>query len=377
MLGVMVGVAAVVVLTALGEGARRYVAQEFASLGTNLLMVMPGKNETTGGFFPGGGGTPNDLTLDDVRTLRRDVREARHVVPLALGNETVSHGERRRQVAIAGSTGEFLDVRRLAVAQGSNLPDVDMDRGASVALVGTKVARELFGGESALGRIIRVGDWRVRVIGVLAPRGRQLGLDLDDLVIVPVATAMRMFDLSSLQRVMIEVRAHPELEAAKRRVLEILTDRHDEEDVTVITQDSVVGSLSEILLALTLAVAAIGAVSLAVAGLGVMNLMLVSVSERTEEVGLLKALGAGRRQILGLFLTEAVLLSLAGALVGLLLGWALVRGIVTLYPAFPAAPPLWAIVSVVLLSITMGALFGVLPARRATRLDPVAALAGR
>ena len=375
-IGVMVGVAAVVVLTALGEGARRYVTREFASLGTNLLMVMPGRNETTGGF-PGAGGVPNDLTLDDARALAREVRQARLVVPLTLGNETVAFGERRRQVAVAGSTHDFLELRRLRMGTGSFLPEADLDRGAPVAVLGWKVVRELFGSETPLGRIVRIGDWRVRVIGVLAPRGRQLGMDIDDLVIVPVATAMRMFDLSSLFRVMIEVRGHADLESARERVIAVVTDRHDEEDITCITQDSVVGSLSQILTALTLAVGAIGAVSLAVAGLGVMNLMLVSVSERTAEIGLLKALGATRRQVLAIFLLEAVLLSTAGALAGLGLGWGMVRGFVMLYPAYPAAPPLWAVVSVMILAIAIGAIFGVLPARRATRLDPVAALAGR
>ena len=375
-LGVMVGVASVVVLTALGEGARRYVTREFASLGTNLLMVLPGKNETTG-MFPGAGGVPNDLTLDDARALQRGVRQARWVVPIAMGNETVAFGERRRQVAVVGSTPEFREVRRLELAAGSFLPDVDMERGAAVAVLGWKLTRELFGGESPLGAVIRIGDWRVRVVGVLAKKGRQLGMDLDDTVVVPVATALRMFDLSSLFRILIEVRAHSDLEAAERQVYSIIVDRHDEEDVTCITQDAVVGSLSQILTVLTLAVAAIGAISLAVAGLGIMNLMLVSVSERTEEVGLLKALGARRRQVLEVFMTEAVLLSTSGAGVGLALGWGLVRVVVALYPSFPASPPLWAVVSVVVVSIGVGTLFGVLPARRATRLDPVAALAGR
>ncbi len=375
-LGVMVGVASVVVLTALGEGARRYVTREFASLGTNLLMVMPGKNETTG-MFPGAMGVPNDLTLDDARAIRRGVREARLVVPLAMGNETVGYRERRRQVPVAGSTPDFLTVRRLEMGSGSPLPDVDMDRGASVAVLGSKLASELFDRESPLGRIIRIGDWRIRVIGVLAPKGRQLGMDVDDIVLVPVATAMRMFDLSSLFRIMIEARSHADLERIEEQVLAIIAERHDEEDVTCISQDAVVGSLSQILTVLTLAVGAIGAVSLAVAGLGVMNLMLVSVSERTEEVGLLKALGAERRQVLVVFLTEAVLLSTAGALVGLALGWALVRLVVGFYPNFPASPPLWAVASVVVVSVGVGALFGVLPARRATRLDPVAALSGR
>ncbi len=374
-LGVTVGVAAVLVLTALGEGARRYIIREFASLGTNLVIVIPGKNETTG-TFPGAGGVPNDLTLDDARALQRGLREARFVVPLAMGNETVGYGERRRQVPVAGSTPAFREVRRLTLGSGSFLPETDMDKGAAVAVIGTKVARELFDIESPLGKIIRIGDWRIRVIGVLAPKGRQLGLDMDDMVIVPVATAMRMFDLSSLFRVLIEVRAHADLDRVKDRVVAIIRERHGEEDITCLTQDAVVGSLSQILTVFTLAVGAIGAVSLAVAGLGVMNLMLVSVSERTEEVGLLKALGAGRRDVLVVFLTEAVLLATAGSLVGLALGWGIVRGFVALYPGFPASPPAWAVVSVVVVSVGVGALFGVLPARRATALDPVAALAG-
>jgi putative ABC transport system permease protein len=211
----------------------------------------------------------------------------------------------------------------------------------------------------------------------MAESGLQVGLDINDIVIIPVATAMRIFDLSSLFRVMIEVRAHADLDRAREHVLAVVRERHDEDDVSCFTQDSVVGSLSQILTALTLAVGAIGAISLAVAGLGVMNLMLVSVSERTEEVGLLKAVGATRRQVQALFLTEAVLLTTTGALAGLALGFGLVRGFVALYPAFPAAPPAWAVVSVLVLSLAVGALFGVLPARRATALDPVAALSGR
>ena len=374
--GVTVGVAAVLVLTALGEGARRYVIQEFASLGTNLLIVIPGRNETTGAF-PGAGGVPNDLTLDDARALQRGLRGARNVVPLAMGNETVSYGERRRQVPVAGSTPEFLEVRNLAMGSGSFLPDVDMERGAAVAVLGPKVARELFAAENPLGKIIRIGDWRIRVIGVLAPKGRQMGLDIDDMVIVPVATGMRMFDLSSLFRILIDTRAHSDLEHLKERVIAIIRERHEEEDITCLTQDAVLGSLSQILTVLTLAVAAIGAVSLAVAGLGVMNLMLVSVSERTAEVGLLKALGAERRDVLVVFLTEAVLLASAGSLLGLALGWGIVRTFVAIYPAFPASPPLWAVLGVVGVSVSTGALFGVLPARHATALDPVAALAGR
>jgi putative ABC transport system permease protein len=163
----------------------------------------------------------------------------------------------------------------------------------------------------------------------------------------------------------------------KRRVAEIITERHDEDDITLTAQDAIVASLSKIIVVLTLAVAGIAAISLSVAGLGVMNLMLVSVSERTQEVGLLKALGAGRRQVMLLFLTESVILACTGAAAGVALGWLMVLGFVAVYPDFPATPPSWAIAAVVVTALGIGAIFGVLPARRAMRLDPVEALAGR
>jgi putative ABC transport system permease protein len=225
--------------------------------------------------------------------------------------------------------------------------------------------------------VVRVGDWRMRVIGVLAPRGQQLGVDMDDVVIVPVATAMKMLNRSGLFRLVIQVRSHADLERAKQAVVRLLSERHGEEDVTVITQDAVISAFNSILGALTMALGGIAAVSLAVAGVGIMNVMLVSVSERTREVGLLKALGAGRRQILAAFLAEAILISSAGGLLGLALGWIAVLVIVAIYPALPASPPLWAVAAAFSLSVVVGGVFGVLPARRATRLDPVTALAGR
>ncbi|MCZ6746693.1 MAG: ABC transporter permease, partial [Acidobacteria bacterium] len=358
------------------EGARRYVIDQFASLGTNLLIVLPGRVETTGGF-PGFGGVPNDLTLEDAEALRRQVHQARYVVPLSMGVETVSYGEKSRQVPVMGSTHELLVTRDLKMGSGRFLPAGDWDRGSPVAVLGPKLAAELFGRQSPIGQVVRIGEWRMRVIGVLGRQGVRLGVDFDDMAVVPVATGMRMLNRSSLFRVLLKVNSHEEIEAAKSRVLEIMIQRHDEEDVTLITQDAVISTFSAIIGVLTLALGGIAAISLTVAGIGIMNVMLVSVSERTEEIGLLKALGVRSGQILAVFLAEALLLSSLGGLAGLAGGWGAVYLAVRLWPVVPAAPPAWAVVAALGISVGVGVLFGVLPARRATRLDPVASLARR
>jgi putative ABC transport system permease protein len=375
LVGMAIGVAAVITLTALGEGARRYVIDQFASIGSNLLIVVPGKTETTG--IPGLVKAANDLTLNDAQAISRGTPEATRVAPLVVGTEFVAHGALRRQVAVIGTTREMLYVRKLAMARGDYLPAGELRRGQPVVVLGDKVARELFPGQEPVGQVVRIGAWRMRVIGVITPRGTQLGMNIDETVAVPVATAMRMFDRRSLFRVFVEVRSSAALEGAKGRVVKLLAERHGEEDVTVLTQDAVVSTFSQILGALTLALGAIAAISLTVAGIGIMNVMLVSVSERTREVGLLRALGARRRQVLTVFLAESALLSAAGGLLGLAVGWGSVRILVRIFPALPASPPVWAVIAALSLSLAVGLLFGLLPARRAARLDPVAALAGK
>jgi putative ABC transport system permease protein len=375
LVGMAIGVAAVVVLTALGEGARRYVVAEFASIGSNLLIVVPGKTETAGAL-PGIGGAPHDLTLDDSAALAQLPGVVR-VAPLAIGTETVAHRHRRRQVAIMGTTAESLQVRRLALGRGRFLPAGDVERGAPVAVLGAAVARELFPGEEPIGKVIRVGGWRMKVIGVLEKKGVQLAIDMDEVVMVPVVTAMRLFDRSSLFRVMVEAESHRDLDELAAAATALLAERHGEEDVTVLTQEAVLDSFERILAALTLAVGAIGGISLAVAGILIMNVMLVSVAERTAEVGLLKALGAQGGQIQAVFLLEAALLSLAGAALGLTLGWLGVAVLLEAFPQLPAGSPAWAQGAALATALLSGLLFGVLPARRASRLEPVAALARR
>jgi putative ABC transport system permease protein len=374
--GVAIGIAAVIVLTALGEGARRYVVDQFAAIGSDFVAVLPGKVETRGAI-PGLGGTTHDLTLEDVAALRREVVGARRVEPVVMGTETVAAGERRRQVLVAGVTADFAEVRNVHVERGRFLPRLGLDRGAPVAVLGAKVAEELFPGADPIGQVVRIGGRRCRVVGVLTARGQQLGMNMDEVALIPVATGMQLFNRSSLFRILIAARPGVPLEALRDQAHAVLVERHREDDVTLLTEDSVVSSLSAILTVLTLALAAIATISLGVAGIGIMNVMLVSVSERTAEIGLLKAVGASRREILACFLAEAAMLSSAGGVAGLAVGWLGVRVLVGVFPALPASPPAWAVVSALVLSVAVGSVFGLLPARRATRLDPVVALSGR
>lgn len=377
-LAMAIGVAAVVVLTALGDGARRYVMGEFSVLGSNLVIVMPGRSQT-GGFSPGGAitSTPRDLTVDDAQALQRASAVVR-VAPLAIGTSEVSFGGKLREVMVAGTTDEYPQLRRLALAQGRFLAPGDWRRGASEAVIGSNVRQELFGAGQALGQLVRVGDRRLRVVGVLAASGQGLGMNADEVVFVPVAQAQAMFNSNTLFRILIEARDRAAIAAAKTQVSEIIRLRHEgEQDVTVITQDAVLATFDRLLGALTLGVAGIAAISLVVAGILVMNVMLVSVTQRTAEIGLLKALGATDAGIRHVFLTEAVLLSCTGALLGFALGQLGAALIRQLYPTFPAYPPDWAVLAALGTALLTGVVFGVLPARRAAALDPVQALARR
>jgi len=374
-LAMSIGVAAVVILTALGDGARRYVVGQFSSIGTNLVIVLPGRSGT-GGFNPANAitTTPRDLTIDDAAALRRASAVSR-LAPLAVGTSEISFGGKLREVMVAGSTAEFIPIRNFELAQGSGLPEEDWNRGSPVAVVGAKIREELFGNEPAVGQLIRVGDRRLRVVGVLSSRGQGLGMNTDELVIVPVSLAQSLFNSNTLFRILVEAKSREAIPEAKEQVMEILKQRHrGEEDVTVITQDAVLATFDKLLGALTLGVAGIAAISLAVAGILVMNVMLVAVTQRTGEIGLLKALGATARTIRLAFLAEAAMLSTVGALVGYLLGQLGAFALRQAFPVFPAYPPDWAVIAGLSTALVTGLLFGVMPARRAARLDPVQAL---
>lgn len=377
-LAMSIGVAAVVMLTSLGEGARGYVRHEFESLGTNLIVILPGRAET----FSGGGGlmsgrTPRDLTLDDALSLRR-IRGVASVAPLNLVSGEVWWKGRRRDAPVAGSTSELTQIWGLTVAYGRFLPAQDPRHATQFCVIGSKVRRELFGAEPPLGEWIRIGDRRFRVVGVLAPKGEFAGLNMDDLVIIPVASAQVVFNLTSLLRIGVTVLQREDAQRVKADIQRTLRARHNgEEDVTILTEDAVASAFDRILLALTFALGGIATISLGVAGILIMNVMLIAVSQRTGEIGLLKAIGASPRQIRLLFFAEAALLSVVGAAVGSVLGQIGSFAIRQIYPAVPAFAPGWAVVAALLIALVTGVAFSILPARRAAMLEPAAALARR
>jgi putative ABC transport system permease protein len=378
LISMAIGVAAVILLTALGDGARRYVVGEFASLGTNLLIVLPGRSETVGGPPPLFGETPRDLTIDDAAAIERH-RYIRRVAPVVVGNAPVSTaGGLEREITILGSSAAMRELRHLELAQGKFLPPLEPGHSAPVCVLGYEARTELFGNQSVLGTWIRIGDRRFRVIGVLAESGVSIGVNFDDLAIIPVASAQALFNQASLFRIIAEARSALDIAEGAKAIHKVIAERHEgEDDVTVITQDTVIATFDRILGALTLGVAGIAGISLAVAGILIMNVMLVSVTQRTAEIGVFKAIGASRRDVARLFVIEAALLSFAGALLGLAIGMASAELVHRIYAKFPIVPPLWAIGAALIIAVGTGLLFGVLPARRAARLDPVSALSRR
>ena len=373
MLGVAIGIASVILLTSIGEGTRRYVLDQFSQFGTNILGIAPGKAETMG--IPGVlGGTTHKLTIDDAVSLQR-IAGVEEVVAAAYGSARVTAGGRGRSVFIYGVTPNIPRAWKFGLRQGSFWPEGDPQRGYQVVVLGPRLKRELFGDGNALGQFVRISGTRFRVIGIMASKGQFLGFDIDDAAYIPVASAMKLFNLPELTEVHV-LYSHAGLTGrVKADVTAVLTRRHGgKEDFTVTTQAAMLEVFDNVMNVVTLAVGAIGGISLLVGAIGILTMMWIAVGERTSEIGLARAIGATRRQVNALFLAEAAALAGLGGIAGVTAGLGLSALLRLAVPGLPIhTPPLFVVLAVAI-SLATGLLSGVLPARRAAGLDPIEAL---
>lgn len=380
MLGIIIGNASVITMVGLGEGAQRYVNAQLETLGPNVLFVVPGSRETR---ELGSLEVPRTLVLADAEAIAAQVPAAAAVAAESSGRQLVTFRNRNANVNAVGITPDFLTVRSFEIANGRFISDLDMTRRAQVAVIGETLRERLFDNEPALGQQIRVGGVTFDVVGVLESKGSNLGLDYDDAVMVPLTTKDSRLAGTGRSPYGIEVsfitvsaRDRASMATAEFQITNLLRLRHnirDEDDFYISSQDSLLTIANTITGALTLMLAAIAGISLFVGGIGIMNIMLVSVRERTQEIGLRKAIGASQGDILGQFLIEAIILSIAGGVIGTAVGVSGILLIGVLTP-FEAGISAGAILLTVTVSGGIGLFFGVFPARQAAKLDPIVAL---
>jgi putative ABC transport system permease protein len=337
------------------------------------MSISPGKIETTG--MPGAlAGTTDKLTIGDAKALER-VSGVEAVVPVSMGTTLVEHGKLSRSVFTYGVTAEVPAVWKFTVRQGRFLPEGDPRRRAPLTVIGPTLKRELFGTKNALGKHVRIAGQRFLVIGVMAPKGRFLGIDLDDAAYVPVASAQEIFGRDDLIRIDVLFRPGVDVHGLEEDLAGVMARRHGgEEDFTITTQTEMLSILDNILGVVSLLVGGIAGISLLVGAIGILTVMWISVNERTSEIGLAKALGASPRQILVSFLLEAALLATAGGAAGAALGLGLARALTWVFPGLPVKTAPEYVLAAILVSGAVGVLSGVMPARRAAGLDPVIAL---
>jgi putative ABC transport system permease protein len=367
MVGVIVGVAAVVILVAIGTGAKQQVEQQVEGLGSNLLLIVPG--EVNFGAAP----TVSRLGLDDVDAVTRIVGDRNRIAVATTSGETVRAGTKQRFASVTGVLETTPKVFVRSLARGTYLTRSDVETGRRVAVLGSTVATALFGQRDAVGAQVTIAGVRFRVVGVFAPLGQSLGVDRDNEVHIPVTTAQRVFDTTRIDAMAVQAPDRATMDALGKRIVDELSKRHPDSEFSAVTQEQILGVLGDILGILTGVLGAIAGISLLVGGVGVSNIMLVSVRERTREIGLRKAVGAKPRDIAAQFLIEAVLLTTIGGIVGIGVGIGTAVLVAALSPV-PAVITWWSVVLAFGVSAAVGIIFGVVPAQRAARQDPVVAL---
>ncbi|AOU97189.1 peptide ABC transporter permease [Acidihalobacter yilgarnensis] len=371
-LGIAVGIAAVVLLTSIGEGVHRFMIHEFTQFGTHLIAINPGRTTTHG--VPGGViANVRPMTLGDAEAIGR-LPQVDAMVPVVQGNALAAADGRTRRTTVFGTGPALPAVWQARIASGRFLPHDDARSARAFAVLGARLRNELFGDANPLGQRIRVGGETFRIIGVLAPKGQILGIDLDDAIYIPAGRALALFNRDSLMEIDVTYRAGTSSGTLARRITALLKQRHGREDFTLTTQEDMLATLNNILGVVTLAVGALGGISLLVGAVGIFTIMTIAVNERTAEIGLLRAIGARRSQVLSLFLGEAVLLSTLGGLAGLAIGLGGAWLLHLLLPALPVHTPWAYLFGAELSAALIGLLAGGLPARHAARLDPLTAL---
>lgn len=368
-LGVLIGVMSVVLLVAIGQGARSEITGAIEGLGSNLLFVLPGDGEF------GAGPQRSSFEVDDVERIDRALPGAEgRAAGSLVGAEAVQAEGNRFNATVFGVTEHYLGVVDRTIARGQALSASDVATGRRTAVLGASSAETLFPGQDPIGRTISLGAIRYRVVGVLERVGTSaFGPDVDRQVLIPISAAQRLFGSSRVDSIFVRAESAVGIEADRDAARAALAERLEEDEFSVVSQDEIIGVVGDILQILTWTLAAIAGISLLVGGVGVSNIMLVSVSERTREIGLRKALGARTRDITRQFLFEAVALTGLGGVVGLGLG-ILAAEVVATFAPVPAEVTWWSIALALGVSVGVGLIFGVLPARRAGQLDPVTAL---
>jgi putative ABC transport system permease protein len=375
-LGVIIGVMSVIMLVAFGESAQAYVSREFAIMGSNVLIVTPGRQETTG-LIPITAGSHRKLTYETAKAIKRKASGITGVCGNSVGLAGVKFHNRQRHVMCIGTTPDFDNIRELYTQIGRFLTEEDIANNKKVCIIGTTLKKELFGNDRALNETVTVNGTKHMIVGILEERGMALGIDLGDLIIIPLPSAQQMFKNGEdeLWEILVGVRSKEDLPRAKESVSKIVSAAHDNnDDFTVTDQDGMLQTFDRIFGMLRIMLVGIASISLLVGGIGIMNIMLVSVRERTREVGIRKAIGARRADIALQFLIESVTLSLLGGVIGISLGAAGTFAIRVAYPTLPIGISLWSTALAFLFSMTVGVFFGVYPAYKAASVDPVEAL---
>ena len=372
-LGIAIGIAAVTLLTTLGHGVRQYVLDSFSQFGTRIIAITPGHSETAG-MAGGLISSVRLLTLDDAEALSR-ITGSEWVVSNVQGSGPIRYGERVRSTEILGTTSDFNQAWDFPLAMGKFLPDTGGNSPA-VAVIGDTLYRELFRSENPLGKFIRIGGQRYRVIGVMQPKGSTLGFDLDDMAYIPADRALTLFNREGLMEVDVVFSEGTTSTQMLERIKAMMIKRHGQEDFTLTSQDEMLSSMNRILGILTIGVAALGGISLLVGGVGIFTIMTTNLTERTAEIGLLRAIGCPRRQLLSLFLGEAVMLSLFGAFIGIVITAVVVALLSLLAPAFPVQIQFSTLGLAIAVAVITGLISGIWPAYKSSRLGPIEALRG-